>query len=115
MIFKFSKSLCFSARFLSKHAMTKIPTLSFIPHGTLETSLNAADALNADQPAIIVIQEWWGVNDQCKSHAQRIANGTIVIRRLYLLALTVSKPFLFMDRDGCCCCHSRSLSWQDWS
>ncbi|KAG0166068.1 hypothetical protein DFQ28_007780 [Apophysomyces sp. BC1034] len=26
--------------------------------------------------AIIVLQEWWGVNDQIKEHAQRIANNT---------------------------------------
>lgn len=27
-------------------------------------------------PAIIVMSEWWGVNAQTKSHAQRLANGT---------------------------------------
>lgn len=26
--------------------------------------------------AIIVLQEWWGINDQIKEHAQNIANGT---------------------------------------
>ncbi|KAI8144639.1 dienelactone hydrolase [Fennellomyces sp. T-0311] len=29
-----------------------------------------------DGAAIIVLQEWWGINDQIKEHAQRIANYT---------------------------------------
>jgi hypothetical protein len=52
------------------------PVHRFEPRATLEHPLHGATASDALQPAIIVIQEWWGCNDQIKTHAQRIANGT---------------------------------------
>ena len=42
------------------------PTVSFKP------SSGGGDSL----PVVIVIQEWWGVNDQCKAHAQKVADLT---------------------------------------
>ncbi|KAI8852052.1 dienelactone hydrolase family-domain-containing protein [Chytridium lagenaria] len=53
-----------------------IPVLSFEPHATLDHPLHGSTASFAPQPSIIVLQEWWGVNDQIKDHAQRIANNT---------------------------------------
>ncbi|KAI8919537.1 dienelactone hydrolase [Entophlyctis helioformis] len=52
------------------------PPAAFKPHATLNHELNALDAVDTPRPAVIVIQEWWGVDDQIKAHAQRIANGT---------------------------------------
>ncbi|KAI9010378.1 dienelactone hydrolase [Phycomyces nitens] len=49
---------------------------SFDPKGTK----------NVPNAAIIVLQEWWGVNDQIKRHAQRIADNTgahVVVPDLY--------------------------------
>eukprot|EP01103_Thecamoeba_quadrilineata_P019724 TRINITY_DN8118_c0_g1_i1.p1 TRINITY_DN8118_c0_g1~~TRINITY_DN8118_c0_g1_i1.p1 ORF type:complete len:241 (+),score=50.54 TRINITY_DN8118_c0_g1_i1:9-731(+) len=39
----------------------------------------------ASQPSVIVIQEWWGINDTIKKHAQHIAdNGfTVLVPDLY--------------------------------
>ncbi|KAI9010379.1 dienelactone hydrolase [Phycomyces nitens] len=52
------------------------PVLNFEPQG----SKQIPDA------AIIVLQEWWGVNEQIKKHAQHIANNTgahVVVPDLY--------------------------------
>ncbi|KAL2913264.1 hypothetical protein HK105_207266 [Polyrhizophydium stewartii] len=48
----------------------------FTPHATLRHTLNAADAVDTPTPAVVVIQEWWGVDEQVRAHAQRIANCT---------------------------------------
>mmetsp|Transcript_3481 Transcript_3481/g.5304 ORF Transcript_3481/g.5304 Transcript_3481/m.5304 type:complete len:239 (-) Transcript_3481:289-1005(-) len=43
------------------------PFLRFIPK---------AGYTVASPPAIIVLQEWWGINDQIKTHAQKVADLT---------------------------------------
>ncbi|KAJ3216217.1 hypothetical protein HDU67_009791 [Dinochytrium kinnereticum] len=53
-----------------------LPILEFEPHSTLEHPLHGSTASWTPQPAIIVLQEWWGINEQIKDHAQRIANNT---------------------------------------
>ena len=38
------------------------------------------------QPAIIMLQEWWGINSQIREHAQRLADGTgalVILPDLY--------------------------------
>ncbi|KAJ3397931.1 hypothetical protein HDU92_000032 [Lobulomyces angularis] len=68
-------------QFISKNNRVKAFSRSIItsvhikPNSTLDRSLVAEDSL-LDPPAIIVLQEWWGINKQVKSFAQRIANGT---------------------------------------
>eukprot|EP00842_Homolaphlyctis_polyrhiza_P005688 jgi/Hompol1/611/HPOL_005384-RA len=54
------------------------PVHKFTPHATLRHELNAADAkaVHTPNPAVIVLQEYWGVDEQIKAHAQRIANQT---------------------------------------
>ncbi|TPX48086.1 hypothetical protein SeMB42_g02400 [Synchytrium endobioticum] len=52
-----------------------LKTLEFRPDVLVAKSLVGAGS-SALPPVIIALQEWWGVNDQIKSHAQRIANGT---------------------------------------
>ncbi|KAJ3299921.1 hypothetical protein HDU76_006193 [Blyttiomyces sp. JEL0837] len=52
------------------------PVHRFEPHATLEHPLHGSTAEDAPQPVIVVMQEWWGINEQIKSHAQRIANNT---------------------------------------
>ncbi|KAJ3231185.1 hypothetical protein HDU81_003953 [Chytriomyces hyalinus] len=46
------------------------------PHSSATHLLHGSTAENTLKPAVIVLQEWWGVNDQIVSHAQRIANNT---------------------------------------
>ncbi|KAL3934209.1 MAG: hypothetical protein SGBAC_010021 [Bacillariaceae sp.] len=45
-------------------------TVALPPYVSLTPSTGGNDNL----PVVIVIQEWWGVNDQCKAHAQKIAD-----------------------------------------
>ncbi|KAI9341552.1 dienelactone hydrolase family-domain-containing protein [Zopfochytrium polystomum] len=52
------------------------PVHRFDPHPTLDHPLHGSTAEDAPQPSVIVLQEWWGVDDQISSHAQRIANNT---------------------------------------
>lgn len=66
----------FRRRLFSTATAAPFPVHRFAPHATLEHPLHGSTAKDALQPSIIVIQEWWGVNDQIKAHAQRIANNT---------------------------------------
>ncbi|KAI9205754.1 dienelactone hydrolase [Polychytrium aggregatum] len=66
-----------------------VSTLTFQPQPALDGgfthAINSSTAF-APQPAIIVLQEWWGINDQIKDHAQRLANetgATAIIPDLY--------------------------------
>jgi carboxymethylenebutenolidase len=40
------------------------------------TSIKPSSGLAVNAPAVIVIQEWWGINDQIKAHAQKVADMT---------------------------------------
>lgn len=54
------------------------PFLTFQPSGTTITTRSTG--------AIVVVQEWWGLNDQIKKHAQHIADNTgcdVVVPDLY--------------------------------
>ncbi|KAJ3405782.1 hypothetical protein HDV05_006348, partial [Chytridiales sp. JEL 0842] len=42
---------------------TSFPIHTFEPHPTIEHPLHGATAPHAPQPAVIVLQEWWGIND----------------------------------------------------
>ncbi|KAI9018189.1 dienelactone hydrolase [Hyaloraphidium curvatum] len=58
---------------------TKLPPfLSFNPSPDATPHPMKSSAVDPDLPlpAVLVLQEWWGVNNQIKAHAQRIANGT---------------------------------------
>jgi carboxymethylenebutenolidase len=46
--------------------MVAPPYLTFMPSA----------GLAANAPAVLVIQEWWGVNDEIKSIAQKVSNLT---------------------------------------
>lgn len=48
------------------------PYLTFQP----STSSSAATTGTSPLPAVIVLQEWWGINDQIKNHAKHIADMT---------------------------------------
>ncbi|KAI8806895.1 dienelactone hydrolase family-domain-containing protein [Cladochytrium replicatum] len=63
----------------------RIPVHKIEPHPTLAVPLNGADSF-APNPVVLVLQEWWGVNEQVKAHGERIANGTsatVLIPDLY--------------------------------
>jgi carboxymethylenebutenolidase len=62
---KFLGSSTLLRRWLST-AMALPPFLSFQP----------SSGLTSKAPAVIVLQEWWGINDQIKSHAQKVADRT---------------------------------------
>lgn len=58
--------------------MTAVPLPPFLSFKPSSVATTAAEATGGGDslPAVIVIQEWWGVNDQCKAHAQKVADLT---------------------------------------
>lgn len=93
-------------------ASSKLPPfLSFTPSPDAPIHPMRSSAVNADLPlpAILVLQEWWGVNEQIKSHAQRIANMT---------GCVCVVPDLYNGRIGHdkeVCTHKRAPMWMVWS
>ncbi|KAJ3071526.1 hypothetical protein HDU98_005191 [Podochytrium sp. JEL0797] len=56
--------------------------------------LHGSTASHTLRPAVVVIQEWWGINDQILEHAQRVANSTgaiAVVPDLYNGIVTADK------------------------
>lgn len=45
------------------------------PDGTRVSGYLSADGVSASAPGIVVIQEWWGLNDQIRSFADRLASA----------------------------------------
>ncbi|ORY42183.1 alpha/beta-hydrolase [Rhizoclosmatium globosum] len=73
-----------------------MPTRVVFPHSSaLERHvLRGSEAANTLRPAVIVLQEWWGINDTILGHAQRIANNTgaiAVVPDLYNGTITADK------------------------
>ncbi|KND02385.1 uncharacterized protein SPPG_02854 [Spizellomyces punctatus DAOM BR117] len=54
---------------------SSLPVLEFQPQGEVEHDLNTEGSF-VPEPVIIVLQEWWGINEQIKAHAQHLANDT---------------------------------------
>ncbi|KAJ3391949.1 hypothetical protein HDU84_005097 [Entophlyctis sp. JEL0112] len=59
-------------------ASLPMPCVVIPPHpAALERhALHGAVAESTLRPAVVVLQEWWGINETIRAHAQRVANGT---------------------------------------
>ncbi|KAJ3116612.1 hypothetical protein HK100_001016 [Physocladia obscura] len=70
---KLSNAATVTAAELPVRAVVVAPHASALERHVL---VGAESKANTRHPAIIVLQEWWGVNQTILAHAQRIANGT---------------------------------------
>ncbi|KAJ3115091.1 hypothetical protein HDU96_001203 [Phlyctochytrium bullatum] len=68
----------FGAQAYSGVAKFPIKTFEFEPHGTLEHPLHGSTASTAPQPAIIVLQEWWGISMRMSDFCEDTGARTVI-------------------------------------